>query len=279
MSTSSPYFERYCKGEHEAVCRELIALGSQIREEPILSDALAVAHEIVRRARVNLHILHRRLMDMGYEFEDPRNALVDAGTEAIELVRTSQAKLGTFPLLLQVWYENIASVDFTQASKQRHCADREPPAAPDIFGLGSHPVLVFQRIDDCWETWQENRNQYFQTRANIIKLHGDDVCWPESYAPYLTTGEFAGNCEPKGVRLPDYAFDAVLYNEGDGDVYFLDELRLAFQWGGFPFWRLTLLPPHELERIMGMTTFGLPFEHRPNFKKLLPVLKVGLLPL
>jgi hypothetical protein len=39
---------------------------------------VAVCHEIVRRAQINLRTLHRRLLDLGYEFAEPEAALKDA---------------------------------------------------------------------------------------------------------------------------------------------------------------------------------------------------------
>ena len=77
------YFERYCNGECEAVYRELIALGGAVRQEPLFSDAKAVAEETVRRSRHNLILLHERLLKMGFEFGAPEKALQMAGSDAI----------------------------------------------------------------------------------------------------------------------------------------------------------------------------------------------------
>lgn len=62
------YLERYLAGEHERVWDELIALGSSVREEPVYSDALAVAYELMWRVRRNLETLIPRLVGIGYEF-------------------------------------------------------------------------------------------------------------------------------------------------------------------------------------------------------------------
>jgi len=51
------YLERYLNGEYEQVWSELIALGEQVRQEPIYSDAYAVAEEAMRRVRVNIELL------------------------------------------------------------------------------------------------------------------------------------------------------------------------------------------------------------------------------
>lgn len=68
MATRSIYLERYLAGEHQLVWAELQALGAAVREEPLYSDALAVARETMRRARANIELLIPRLRAAGYDF-------------------------------------------------------------------------------------------------------------------------------------------------------------------------------------------------------------------
>jgi len=68
MAAKTPYLERYVAGEYERVWDELVALGTEVREEPLYSDALAVARETMRRVRKNLEILIPRLVTIGYQF-------------------------------------------------------------------------------------------------------------------------------------------------------------------------------------------------------------------
>lgn len=67
-ATSPTYLERYVAGECELVWAELQALGAAIREEPLYTDALAVARETMRRARANIEVLIPRLRAAGYDF-------------------------------------------------------------------------------------------------------------------------------------------------------------------------------------------------------------------
>ncbi len=62
------YLDRYLSGECQAVWDELVGLGAAVREEPLYSDALAVARETMRRARANIETLIPRLRELGYEF-------------------------------------------------------------------------------------------------------------------------------------------------------------------------------------------------------------------
>lgn len=44
------YLDRYLEGEYVEVWAELVGLGSAIQDEPIRSDAVAVANEMMKRA-------------------------------------------------------------------------------------------------------------------------------------------------------------------------------------------------------------------------------------
>jgi hypothetical protein len=68
MTPRLTYLERYLAGEYEQVWAELVALGEAVRDEPLHSDALAVARETMRRVRQNLEMLIPRLVTMGYQF-------------------------------------------------------------------------------------------------------------------------------------------------------------------------------------------------------------------
>ena len=63
------YYDRYQGGEHEAVWADLLALGNGVHEEPVYSDAVAVARETMSRARTNIETLIVRLDNIGYRFE------------------------------------------------------------------------------------------------------------------------------------------------------------------------------------------------------------------
>lgn len=62
------YLDRYLSGECQPVWDELVGLGSAVREEPLYSDALAVARETMRRAQANIETLIPRLAQIGYRF-------------------------------------------------------------------------------------------------------------------------------------------------------------------------------------------------------------------
>lgn len=264
------FFERYQAGAYVPVWRELIALGSEVRDEPLRSEAISVCVEIVQRARHNLRTLHVRLRELGYEFADSDGALVDASSDAEADIETVEREFGVLPLIAHKWYATLASVNFCQAEKQRVYRQAiQPPAGPDIFGLGSHPVLIFQSLTCCREQVQQMTTEREEHSRQMKESEWEEPSDANEVRQFLPLGGWASNCEPKGFPLPCEAVDAVIYNDGGGDIYFVDELRLAFRWGGFPFWQWGLQKPN----------FYSPFEYRPNSQKLLPLLKEGLLEL
>jgi hypothetical protein len=265
MSNDS-YHARYLAGEYEPVWRELIDLGPAVYDDAVFPDALVVCREIVERARANLGILHSRLTALGYEFAAPGATLVDAPADAVADVRAFEAEFGELPLIARVWYATISSVNFAQAAGQRVYRGRQHPSpvASDISGLGSHPVLLFQSLSAGREAWSTLRAE-----AAVLEMEEDGLQSdaPIEFGRFLPLGGWASSCEPKGFRVPIRAVDAAIYDEGAGDMYFVDELRRAFNWGGFPFW----------SRCLEYPDFYSPMEYRPNFAAVLPVLREGLL--
>lgn len=68
MAAGGTYLERYVSGEYEQVWDELVTLGAAVRQDPVYTDALAVARETMRRARANIDRLIPRLVRIGYLF-------------------------------------------------------------------------------------------------------------------------------------------------------------------------------------------------------------------
>jgi hypothetical protein len=261
---------RYLAGDTAQVWRELINLGPSAYVEPVYSDALAVCREIVRRAAANLRTLHARLTTLAYEFAAPYEALASAGSDSDAVIREFETEFGQLPLIARVWYDTFASVNFTQAPAQREYRGREwpTPVVSDVSGLGSHPVLLFQSLAAGRAMWYQLRAQS-EEDIEAAKAPAGRGAEAFEVRRFLPLGGWASNCEPIGFPLPSRGVDAVIYNDGGGDIYFVDLLRTAFQWGGFPFWRPSLDRPRYCS----------PMEYRPNFAAVLPVLSEGLLEL
>ncbi len=254
--------ERYISGERVPVWGEMIGFGASIREEPVLSDALAVVREVVDRSHRNLRAIHDRLVGLGYEFANPDAALVEAGPGAVEQVRALEEQLGTFPLLIREWYLRLASVDFSQSRSQE-----VGPTESCVGGLGFNCTLIMQSLSGCWEQWERLARDHAED-ARSARQAGHATFEPEPLPAFLALGPSASNCDPMGFRLPNVGVDGVFYNDGAGDTYFIDHLRILFAWGGFPFcrWYSKRRRHHFLSA-------------RPDVEKVLPILKDGLIPL
>ena len=106
------YLERYQKGEHEQVWQELTALGVKVYEEPLHTDAYAIATETMRRARHNIELLIGRLGELGYAFQFPDDIFVPTKAEFLKDMETFEQDLGLVPLSVRAWMEQVGRVNF-----------------------------------------------------------------------------------------------------------------------------------------------------------------------
>jgi hypothetical protein len=113
------FLERYQAGEHEAVWRELAALG-EISNAEILADAEAVARETMSRVARNIDFLIPRLRQDGFRFGESgggRRAasgepLRNPPTEAVqERIAWLESTCGRLPLSLKVWFQQVGGVN------------------------------------------------------------------------------------------------------------------------------------------------------------------------
>ena len=147
--------------------------------------------------------------------------------------RPARAQAGhhPLPLLVREWYLRLASVDFSQSRPQEF-----GPTVSCVGGLGFNCTLIMQSLDACWEHW-DGLNREHAEDARTARELGDSPFGSEQLTAFLPVGSYASNCDPMGFHLPDLGVDGVLYNDGGGDTYFMDHLRMIFEWGGFPFCR------------------------------------------
>lgn len=68
------FYDRYRAGDHQQVWSDLVGLGDAVRQEPVYTDAVAVARETMKRARANIETLIDRLHAIGYRFETEQSA-------------------------------------------------------------------------------------------------------------------------------------------------------------------------------------------------------------
>ncbi len=233
---------RYRAGEYEQVWREIWPkYWKEAEQEPFHSEALAVAREMMSRVRQNLEILIPRLESIGYELgyswidgeddderewaEDQPPPIAPPLPDIQERLERLKANGRVVPLALQAWYEVVGSVNLVG----------KPPASwkPLIksSGVGSiytpDPLVVDPLLDDyITECLEENRL----------------ILSPDEFFKYHTSGG-----GPYFIQLDSHLYTDAFIEGGWLHTNFVDYLRLAFSWGGFPgLGRLTKRPDKDI---------------------------------
>lgn len=238
-----PHLDRYLAGEHEAVWKELVALGEAVRTGEHAADALAVAYETMRRVEQNVRILSERLKALGYSFVEPGSGGLfglrkpQAHESHVPPERDSAARIaelenvvgGPIPLSLRAFFEVVGAVNF----------NGQHPAIDAVDGDGaSDPLMVYGVRDaiGCIESDYGEEDDDDERKIYVVApdaLHKANVSGGD---PYL-------------IALPAPTADARLEGEPH-DVTFVEYLRIAIGWGGFPGWEnASALPPAELEQL------------------------------
>jgi hypothetical protein len=202
--------DRYKAGECEQVWAELRALGSKVRDQPILADAVAVARETMRRCRVNIERLVSRLPGLGYEFQYPDEAFVppDADADVLKQISDIESRVGTIPLSLCAWYEIVGSVNFM---------GQQTEWSEDTFG--EYPDPMYVSPSNYILKYEEHNwyREHYQLQMAPDRYHKDDVSGGPPYT----------------IVLPNPDIDAPFENEPNKTT-FVNYLRICFRSGGFP---------------------------------------------
>lgn len=122
-------YDRYQAGEHQQVWSDLIALGDAVRNGPAYPDALAVAHETMRRAQSNIETLIARLHDLGYRFAGEQEVAQQSAERMASLTRQTESframASGPFAGKMKTLLDVIANLQ----TKQKSATPPKKPAA------------------------------------------------------------------------------------------------------------------------------------------------------
>jgi hypothetical protein len=252
-----PHLDRYLAGEHAQVWKDLVALGAEVRSEAHAADALAVAYETMHRVGRNVRTLVSRLNGLGYRFVDAGSGVgggvggdgllgrlfgraptlhpphvPPAADTARMIARIERLAKGPLPLSLRAFFEVVGAVDLT--------GEHEALAPPDSSVLPD--ALVVEGAEGAL-AWLENVVEEGEDKEIAIApdaLHKSNV---SGGGPYV-------------IAVPAPGADAPLDQEPH-DVNFVEYLRIAFAWGGFPGWEEadSVLP----EELAGLRDGLIPF--------------------
>jgi hypothetical protein len=272
------FLERYLNGQHTEVWTDLIALGDEVRKQPVLTDAQAVADETMRRARGNLEILIPRLAATGYRFGTPmiegqlewlnqklarpaenpaeqlrrdmkfhekakweaelkrmgtlpplKNPLVfyppdseETTAEALKNIEGRAQGQGQVPLSIRAWYHHVGYVSLE--------------GVHDVLNPRGNPVadpLVIQPVDKLYTSI------CYALPGKPAKLGVSPNDTRKAKPPRLpSTGEYS-------ITLPNASADCQFEDEWRNTT-FVNYLRKAFEWAGFPGWERDPNPPRDL---------------------------------
>jgi len=124
------------------------------------------------------------------------------------------SRAGDIPLSLRVWHSTVGGVNLV---------GRHPELAPPRVECDPLFVAPLRGAVDVCMAWQED--------------HADDKERPPFQMPISPPRSVKAGIGAEGahyvVTLPSATLDAVIENEPHG-LCFVDYLRLAFEWGGFP---------------------------------------------
>ena len=270
------FLERYRDGDCVAVWDDLVALGESVRHELYYADAVAVAAETMYRARHNVELLIQRLAGMGYRFIPPSedivpdvdpsiNPMVEMGELAAkaadrkaarkaeiaarraaqeakiaaslkkpplknpdvfdppgkktvsQLKKLERAAGGPLPISLRAWYEQVGGVSLMGSHDVLNPKDSKTAADPLVVASPRELVemLEHQGGDDKIGLW----------------IAPDD----------LHKANVSGG-DPYTITIPNACADAEFEYEWHHTT-FVNYLRKAFEWGGFPGWQRDKKPP------------------------------------
>jgi hypothetical protein len=207
-SATNAFLDRYKAGECEQVWAELLALGSKVRDEPILADAVAVARETMRRCRVNIERLVSRLPELGYEFQYPDEAFVAPDADVLKQISDIESRVGPIPLSLCAWYEIVGSVNVI--GQQTEWSEDAFGEYPDSLVL--NPSNFILKYDEG--NWDR---EHYQLPMAPDRYHKEDVSGGPPYT----------------IVLPNPDIDAPFENEPNKTT-FVNYLRICFRSGSFP---------------------------------------------
>ncbi|TCV78145.1 hypothetical protein [Sulfurirhabdus autotrophica] len=217
------YFDRYMRGEYEAVWAELTNLGAKAQQAEVFDDVRAVALETMRRVRENINTIVDRLAGHGYRFDQYPDGspipysfgpIVQPSGELVAQVNEFENLAGAIPLSLRIFWETVGAVSLMGRVPEGWPSYTDPLVVqpPDAC------ILDFHDWRAAVEEYGENETGPFVAAIAPDMLHKDNV---SGGAPY-------------GFSLPNTAIDDVLMNERH-NLPFVPYLRLAIlKWGGFP---------------------------------------------
>jgi len=212
---------RYRKGEHEGVWHELRS--HEVVAGDFRDEAIAVAAETMARVRRNADVLAERLAARGWRAltGSLRTEPSPHGLKVMQRIETITA--AALPASLRAFWTVVGGIDLVwdHNAEVRAPTFGLPLPVPAMDPLAVNPA---DHTEYLIEEWRDQRAGIDPDLADPFTL---DLA-PDA----LHKANISGGA-PYGVELPFVGADPWFINE-QHNLPFVDYLRLAFRWGGFP---------------------------------------------
>jgi hypothetical protein len=218
---------RYWNGEYAAVWSDLMLLGPEVRKAPYSEAARAVAQETMRRAAHNVNLLVKRLTQLDYRYSMDLDEVARPCTkQERKLIGACGRKRFWIPLSLQAFLQEAGWVDLMGSHPVLNPVNNEGRPLFTTDPLQITPYCE-RNLEHCFEEWSGASAEEREPVSWQIGADADgksDMLADELPEDFYT------------IQLPNAAADAGLEGEAHKFTFFVEYLRLSFQWGGFPGW-------------------------------------------
>lgn len=222
-------WKAYELGEHERVWRELTQLGSTVCVRAVHEDALTVVRMTMASVAVNVARITERLSSSGYSFVEPASAHVPPSAEVHDEIAALEELGITIPLSLRAFWEVVGTVDWRGSHPEWPLpawrSDSRKPASTsphDMFYADPLCIAGPSHQIEEYESWDYN---YGHGAIDLVpfalELSGD--------RNIKANVSGSGECIDVGCGM-----DALVHGRGEPPRLFIEHLRRAFAWGGFP---------------------------------------------
>jgi hypothetical protein len=212
---------RYGRGEHEAVWQELREHASITGD--LRMEALALGHETMKRVAQAADVVANRLAKRGWQALSGALRTTPHREDSRIVARIEAITGAPLPPSLLAFWEVVGGIDFVWNYQQR-AAPPDLDVGVDLDQMDPLAVEPPRTVSYLFEEWEDACSG---VDAELIDPFHLDLA-PD----YLHKADISGGA-PYGIELPFAGADPVFVNEAH-ELPFVDYLRLAFRWGGFP---------------------------------------------
>lgn len=214
--------ERYAKGEHEAVWRDLRRTRSL--DDAKYAEALAVGRLTMARVAHNAKLLQRRLKALGWKALTGSLLSKPTASDVKAVVALEAFTEARVPPSLKAFWEVVGGIDLVWDYQK----DDSPPP---LLGV----QIPIEEMDPLSVDPARASAYLLEEWRDILDAGEHDPAdgWSLDLAPdSLHKANISGGA-PYGVKLPFDGADPAFAEEPHA-LPFVDYLRLCFRFGGFP---------------------------------------------